>query len=407
MIKIPTLILLLAFCACKSQSDFNSTVEFTSDLEDFGNISKFAEELKDVEIIALGENTHGLGEVFKAKTDLVKFLNQELGFSLVLFESGYGDAAMAWERLDSLSVTDYTRSFSSNFYYHSEEIEHLMAYVKSGQNNSLVVQGFDCQPQQDFLIQRMTEIIQPVDTTFAKSVAMEMRSFNNLYRFENDKDSLGFYKQRDDFVGFLNRYENLLDKKNKVVHAAGITKNEINAIKKSIQIFKETYATINFGDMMGWPVLANIRDKSLFETVKWFKEKDPDTKIIIWAQNSHIENRSKPKDNVKWMGHSLKNTYGDKYYSIGTIVYSGTNLDYNGSFDFKHDDAGYLAYHLHQYQKDKFVLNLRNYNKKDFTGQELLGMESNGNTAAFIAKDRFDGLLFIMHSDIPTLIKKK
>jgi len=60
-----------------------------------------------------------------------------------------------------------------------------------------------------------------------------------------------------------------------------------------------------------------------------------------------------------------------------------------------------LAYHLNQFQKEKFVLDLRKYNKADFTTQLLLGMESNGNTAEFIAKDKFDGLLFIKCSDIP------
>jgi hypothetical protein len=66
----------------------------------------------------------------------------------------------------------------------------------------------------------------------------------------------------------------------------------------------------------------------------------------------------------------------------------------------------YLTYHLNQFQKEKFVLNLRKHNKADFTTQLFLGMKSNGNTHEFIAKDRFDGLLFIKYSDITKLIKK-
>src|SRR5690606_42073490 len=82
----------LTFYACNAQPALNSTIEFTSDLESFESLSGWRESLKGVEIIALGENTHGLGEVFAAKTELVKFLHQELGFDWVLFESGYGDA---------------------------------------------------------------------------------------------------------------------------------------------------------------------------------------------------------------------------------------------------------------------------------------------------------------------------
>ncbi len=401
-----TLILLFLFTSCKAQTFFDSSIEFTSDLRDFRNLSALRETLKDVEIIALGENTHGLGHVFEAKTDLVKFLHKELGYNLILFESGFGDGALAWEQFDYLSTEDFTLSFTSNFYYHSKEIVELMEYVKT-QDKKLRVQGFDCQPQQNFLVKRMVQMAEPIDSLFAKSVKSELRNFNKLYQFENDKDTIGFYKQRDEFVSFLALYDKILNENEQKLLKSGTTLDEINAIRKSNQIFIYTYSKIEFGSMMGWPISANVRDKSLFETIKWFKEKSPETKIIIWAQNSHIENKPKPNNSVNWMGHSLKKTYGNKYYSLGAVVYSGKNLDYNRSFDFEHNDKDYLAYHLNQYKRDGFVLDLRGYIKDDFINEPLLGMESGGNTARFIAKERFDGLLFIKYSDIPTLIMEK
>lgn len=212
MHKILNFILALTFCSCNAQTNYNSRLEFTSDLEKFETLSGLKQSLKGVEIIALGENTHGLGEVFTAKIELVKFLHQELGFDLVLFESGFGDAALAWEQLDLLSAKEFTSVFSSNFYYNSEEIENLVSYVKS-QNGRLKIQGFDCQPQQNYLIMRMTEIVQPLDSILAKTVPLEMRKFNNLYQYENDKDTLAFNNQRDRFIGFINEYNSFLDKK--------------------------------------------------------------------------------------------------------------------------------------------------------------------------------------------------
>ena len=253
----------------------------------------------------------------------------------------------------------------------------------------------------------MTEIAQPLDSVLAKSVPLEMRSFNNLYQHENDKDTTAFNKQRDRFIGFLNHYNAFLNTNINELVKTGTTKQEINALKKSNAIFIKTYSSINIGEIMGWPEADNIRDKSLFEIVKSFKEENPESKIIIWAQNSHIENQSKPNYNVNWMGHHLKKTFGEKYYSIGAVVYSGKNLNYNGTFDFEHNDNKYLAYHLNQFQKEKYVFDLRKHNQNDFTNKLLLGMENNGNTAEFIAKDRFDGLLFIKSSDIPKLITKE
>jgi len=406
MNKILIIILLFLSTSCKAQTLFNPKIEFTSDLRGFNNLTAIRETLKDVEIIALGENTHGLGEVFRVKSDLVKFLHKELGFNLILFESGFGDGALAWEQFDSLSTEDLTLSFTSNFYYHSKEILELMEYVKT-QDKKLKVQGFDCQPQQSFLINRMSQIVTPIDSVFGKSVKVEFRNFNKLYQFENDKDTISFYKQRDEFISFLDRYTKIIKENEQRLLKIGTTQNEIEAIRKSNQIFTDTYSKIEFGSMMGWPLSANIRDKSLFETIKWFKENNSETKIIIWAQNSHIENKPKPNNSVNWMGHSLKETYGNKYYSLGAVVYSGKNLEYNRSFDFEHNDKDYLAYHLNQFNREAFVLNLRNYKQNDFINESLLGMESGGNTARFIAKERFDGILFIKYSGIPQIITDK
>lgn len=406
MKKILTIIVLLTLSSCNAQKEFKSALEFTSDLEKFESLSKWKETLQDVEIIALGENTHGLGEVFTVKTELVQFLHQELGFDIILFESGYGDAALAWEKLNSLSTREFTNVFSSNFYYNSEEIENLVRYVKS-KNGALKIQGFDCQPQQNYLIKRMAEMAKPLDSIFAKTVQLEMKSFNNLYHYENEMDTVSFNKQRDKFISFVNEYDSFLIRNSQELVKLGITKNEIFAVQKAIDIFKTTYSNIEMGDMLSWPASYNRRDKSMFEIIKWYKEMNPKSKIIIWAQNSHIENKAKPNYNVNWMGHFLKSTYGNKYYSIGAVVYSGKNLNYNDTFEFEHKDSTFLAYHLNRFQKEKFLLDLRKYTKNDFMGKLLLGMENNGKTAEFIAKDRFDGILFVKYSDIPKLIKNE
>jgi erythromycin esterase len=405
MLKILPLLLILTSISCTSQNNFTSSLESTSDLEKFENLSKFKESLEGVEIIALGENTHGLGEVFSAKAELVKFLHEELGFDLVLFESGYGDAALAWERMDSFSSREFTNHFSSNFYYHSEEIEQLVDYVKS-RNGALKIMGIDCQPQQNFLIKQMEEIAWPLDSLLANSVPLEMKAFNYLYQYENDGDTLAFNQQRDRFIRFLDEYNLFLNKSAKEMLNNGVSEKEMDAMQSTFEIFRNTYSNIQIGYIMSWPESENVRDKAMFEIVKTIKASNPGSKIIIWAQNSHIENTPKPNYTVNWMGHQLKNELGDKYYSVGAVVYSGTNLNYNGTFEFEHKDKEYLAYHLNQFQKEKYVLDLRNYDKNEFTHQLLLGMENNGNTAEFIAKDRFDGLLFLKYSDVPKLLEK-
>lgn len=402
--RILCFFILLGILAHAQKSDIQPIL-FSSDLEHFEPLSALKKVLKDVDIVALGENTHGLGDVFQTKVALVKFLHAELGFDLVLFESGYGDAALAWANWEKMSAEEFTQNFSSNFYYRSYEILDLVRYAKS-RNGKLKLQGFDCQPQQQYLIKRMQEMVAPYAPDFAATVPQAMVDFNKLYQHEKNGDSLAFYTQRDSFASFLKKYNQLLDGISRAGKGNQSSTKEMDAIRRSNKIFLDTYSSMPFGKLMLWPQAANHRDGAMLKIVENYKKTYPEAKIIIWAQNSHIENQSKPHNPVNWMGHGLKQKYGSSYYSLGTVVYSGTNQNYNGSFSFEHKDPEYLAYHLNEVGKNSFLLNQRDYPKQDFTHELHLGMENNGSKAYFIAQDRFDGLLFLSHSGPPQLLNE-
>ena len=405
MNKIVISCLLFTILSCNNTNHYQSSIEFTTDFSRFDNLAAFKESLKHVEIIALGENTHGLGEVFRTKTEVVKFLHEELGFDMVVFESGYGDAALAWDQLETLSPLDYTLSFNSYFYYHCEELKELIEYVKT-RDRELSVQGFDCQVQQDYLIRRMAEIMQPIDSVFANSVPQSMYSFNNIYQHEYQRNNQDFDIQKEDFISFINKYDNLLKTHQVRLTSLGTTSGEIKAIHRTLDIIRNTYGNIQMGDLMGWPDAYNIRDRAMFENVKWFIEQHPGKKIILWAQNGHIENNPCPDQEVKWMGHYLKELYGDKYYSVGAVVYQGTCLNNKTPFDFENNTQEHLAYHLNQFDKPRFIVDFRKHYKDDFTAELQLLMSVGGNTKQCYPKNTFDGVLFIQSSGMPMLIEK-
>ncbi|MBL0135308.1 MAG: hypothetical protein IPP79_15690 [Chitinophagaceae bacterium] len=93
----------------------------------------------------------------------------------------------------------------------------------------------------------MSQIVTPIDSVFAKSVKIQFRNFNKLYQYENDKDTINFYKQRDEFFSFLDRYTKVIIENEQKLLKSGTTQNELEAIKKSNQIFYTTYSKIEFG----------------------------------------------------------------------------------------------------------------------------------------------------------------
>lgn len=65
--------------------------------EDFSDLEAFAEMVGDARVVQLGEQCHGDGATFLAKTRLIKFLHQRMGFDVLAWESGIYDCHLAWD----------------------------------------------------------------------------------------------------------------------------------------------------------------------------------------------------------------------------------------------------------------------------------------------------------------------
>ena len=54
--------------------------------DDFSDLEPLREVLAGVRVVLLGEQSHGDGTVFLAKTRLIEFLQREMGFDVLAFE---------------------------------------------------------------------------------------------------------------------------------------------------------------------------------------------------------------------------------------------------------------------------------------------------------------------------------
>jgi erythromycin esterase len=66
---------------------------------DFHDLEPLRETLKGVRVVMLGEQSHGDGTTFLAKTRLIRFLHERMGFDVLAFESGFYDCPKAWDLL--------------------------------------------------------------------------------------------------------------------------------------------------------------------------------------------------------------------------------------------------------------------------------------------------------------------
>ena len=96
------LALLILFGFTIYSQEFNPKIITLSQNPEITDFSFLKEELKDVQVVMLGENTHFDGNVFEMKTNIVQYLHQEMGFNTIAFESGIYDV---WKAPASASVT--------------------------------------------------------------------------------------------------------------------------------------------------------------------------------------------------------------------------------------------------------------------------------------------------------------
>ncbi len=143
--------------------------------------------LENKRIVQLGESGHGVRQYNQAKTRLIIFLHQEMGYNVLAFESGLYECFFTQKNLIKNSSGREMMQNSIFSVWSTNEVEELFTYIAETQNtaNPIILAGFDIQFSSVSGSEKrgtfFYDLIEGLDSAYAKSIQL----LDNNYRQKN------------------------------------------------------------------------------------------------------------------------------------------------------------------------------------------------------------------------------
>ena len=377
---------------------------------DFSVIDQY---VKGKKIVAIGESSHGVGQFYELKSELVQYLHKYHQFEVLAIEAGFADVNLAWSNVSqftSLQLRD--NSVFGNF--RCKEINGLYEYLKeqSATDNPLIYTGFDCQLSSSYFTNELEIIFGIVDNRLSDTLANAFAAYYKIYPSVFEEDSTNYTLHKERFISSIQHINGVInDKKQLIQNELDYTTWQFDILDISLSLLVRS-VDIPFKDRFNEENIFKgivFRDQLMFQNLKWLiEEKYPSRKVIIWGHNAHIQKGPLSNSSTKWMGQHLRDEYEEDYYSIGLFAYKGNAYQQwtKKAMPFENSDSTYLEYKMRNTDKAMNFLNLDDQRESSVFSwifEEVQALEhENGGVISFIPFERFDALINLYNVDIPT-----
>lgn len=306
----------------------------------FEDLAMLKPLLHDKRIVFLGESSHGVAQFSLAKTRLIQFLHQEMGYNVLAFESGLGDVMNAQGKIDKQAALQTMKDAIFGVWWTKETLP-LFEYAKTTQatEKPLVLAGFDIQQQGAFT---------NGDWLQNPQLAQQFSDAEKqLAEWSSSKDLKGYQKEKTAIINVYKQVKAQVQTKEKELQKA--YPNELQIVKlmertladrirladEYVELTIQSTIEMEQNKYESFLTTMEWRDQAMMENLLWLAEEVyPTEKFIVWAHNDHIRKAQSDVMGspypVKLMGERLPDIYKKYSYVLGLYMTSGETANNMG-----------------------------------------------------------------------------
>lgn len=302
--------------------------------DDFSKLDQFIE---NKEIILLGEAAHGDGKTFEVKTQIVKYLVEKKGFNTIALE-GMDFLQLEYINGRSSLKNNLADNFESDWYDYwnpwnsAKQLMPFETFIKSKKISLVGIESYE----------KITAII---NTDFIKN-ELGKSNWSTLNKEQWEKLSPIFDKIKNyekpltiaEYDFFILQLQKIMTANETVFFNDNFFTQMLENLVTHVNMEFNPNSFSNEDEKSAYRI--NIRDTQMARNLIYFKERNPEAKIIVWLANFHGATNLRevtfadgdPKMYSKFtvFGEHLKNKYADKVYSIATTSSKGlSKMPYN------------------------------------------------------------------------------
>ncbi|MEM8526161.1 MAG: erythromycin esterase family protein [Bacteroidota bacterium] len=284
-------------------------IPYTED--DYTDLKFLKKELEGKRIICLGEEWHFTETFSQVKNRIVKYLHQELGYNVIIFESSFQGALIA----QTENLKDKERLFETvQTIWRTESVLDLMRYISKSTEESNPIQQYGIDLYGTYTnkfklkLEEFLKLNYPsLDKEILAIDSKIQEDYLTKHRGRKKFKSQITLKEIEQYKALLLRIRNNTDSSNYVFNRSLL----IKAIENRI--------------LLGESLISNnlfFREKVMSDNITWIVDQlRENDKIIIWAADIHISKSQKKTvaDGDRSMIERLPASIKESVYSLSLI----------------------------------------------------------------------------------------